>query len=163
MKKLLLFLSTLILLSGCGTSLSNSEKADKYLVSEFPQYKQVKTKFSVTESEIMNKYNNSIGKKWTSDENLVSVLDEIIPKAEQYLTEVNSIKIKSSTIKNLHSFYVDGYSLCIKSWIMMREALINQDKAKMDAANSLMREGNALTRKWLKEYTVLSLKLLGKK
>jgi hypothetical protein len=147
------FLLMLFLLSGCGDPVQD-DLLD-YVNEEMPS-------LGKEEMKIVGKYEDVTGPNYTDDQTLYDALKvEIIPAYNQYIEDLESVKIETEELRKIHEDYIEAANIQASAFLTVITALENQDSGlineanqKLNTARKMMRDYQNAVEKLAKEHDV---------
>jgi hypothetical protein len=147
------FLLMLFLLSGCGDPVQD-DLLD-YVNEKMPALGKEETK-------ILGKYEDVTGSNYTDDQTLYDALKvEIIPAYNQYIEDLESVKIETEELRKIHEDYIEAANIQASAFLTVITALENQDSGlineanqKLNTARKMMRDYQNAVKKLAKEHDV---------
>ncbi|SFB19836.1 MULTISPECIES: hypothetical protein [unclassified Bacillus (in: firmicutes)] len=142
MKKSFMIISALLLLlTGCGTT-DLQEELVSYINDEMP-------KLGEKEEAVLSAYDSVTGANYTDDPTTYAVLkDEVIPQYTDFIDDLESVKIDSDELSALHEDYIAAANLQHSAFVLILEAIENQDLAQITEANEMLAEARKAMRKY---------------
>ncbi|WEK54231.1 MAG: hypothetical protein P0Y55_16990 [Candidatus Cohnella colombiensis] len=141
MKKVLLSLFVLILLSACGNDPIKDDLLN-YINNEVAP-------LGDEEDKLLTAYSNVTGDNYESDEDLYYALDEdIIPRYYKFITKLENIRPKTAEVKELHEIYVAAANNQYNAMTQVLAALEGQDYNLIAEANDKLSKGRKGVRDW---------------
>ncbi|MWV44934.1 hypothetical protein GRF59_15030 [Paenibacillus sp. HJL G12] len=145
MKKLIILISTMLLfnvLMGCSKTDPVTEELLSYINEQMvPLFTE--------EQELVNTYESVTGANFTDDETTYNVLvDKVIPGYNEFTGKVESVKIESKELREVHNIYIDGLNRQNSALTTIAYALEEQDIKTITEANEKLSEA----RKMMREY-----------
>jgi hypothetical protein len=155
MKKYILasFLFWVFILSGCGDPV-HDDLLD-YVNEKMPS-------LGKEEMKIVGKYEDVTGPNYTDDQTLYDALKvEIIPAYNQYIEDLESVKIETDELRKIHEDYIKAANIQASAFLTIITALENQDSGlineaneKLNTARKMMRDYQNAVEKLAKEHDV---------
>lgn len=147
------FLLMLFLLSGCGDPVQDDLL--NYVNEKMPALGKEETK-------ILGKYEDVTGPNYTDDQKLYDALKvEIIPAYNQYIEDLESVKIETEELRKIHEDYIEAANIQASAFLTVITALENQDSGlineanqKLNTARKMMRDYQNAVEKLAKEHDV---------
>lgn len=130
----ILFLFTLVILSGCFNDPIQDDLLN-YVNSD------MKTAYEL-EKKAVSAYESVTGTNFSNDQVLYDTLqNEVIPTYEQFIKELKAIKVETDELKKIHAIYIKGAETQYRAFKVIIEALENQDPALIEEANAILEQG----------------------
>lgn len=87
-----------------------------------------------------------------------TLVDEVLPGYRQFVVDLEAIRPKNQEIRDLHELYIDAANVQYNAFVIMIDALEEQDGNKIAEANQGLDEARQLIRQWLYGVEDLSAK-----
>lgn len=123
----------LLVLAGCGGPVQD----------DILNYVNEELKTAQTlEDKAVSAYEGVAGVNYTDDQTMYDALvNEVIPNYTDLLSELESVKIETDELKEIHEIYLSGAKLQYSAFEKIIEAIEKQDAGIIDEANQLLEEG----------------------
>ena len=95
------------------------------------------------ENSILKKYGSVTGENYTDDETMYVVLTDLTAEVNRFITRIERIQPKNSTLRAAHNIYIEGWNLQFEAMLLTLEALEDQSYAGMARANKVLAQGRA--------------------
>jgi hypothetical protein len=95
------------------------------------------------ENSILKKYGSVTGENYTDDETMYLVLTDLTAEVNRFITKIERIQPKNSTLRAAHNIYIEGWNLQFEAMLLTLEALEDQSYAGMARANKVLAQGRA--------------------
>jgi hypothetical protein len=95
------------------------------------------------ENSILKKYGSVTGENYTDDETMYVVLTDLTAEVNRFITKIERIQPKNSTLRAAHNIYIEGWNLQFEAMLLTLEALEDQSYAGMARANKVLAQGRA--------------------
>lgn len=145
MKRIILTIITLVLLTGCTDPVK--EDLSNYISNEIQ-------KTNTLEKEIIDEYEKNINTEYFSQ----ALNDVVIPKYTEFLSLLKSIKPKTEEIIELHDLYVKGAKKQLEAFEVIKTGLESKDNNIIESGNKLLNESE----KYMSDYKKILLNLVNK-
>lgn len=123
----------LLVLAGCGGPVQDDIL--NYVNEE------LKTAQSL-EDKAVSAYEGVAGVNYTDDQTMYDALvNEVIPTYTDLLSELETVRIETDELKEIHEMYLSGAKLQFSAFEKIIEAIEKQDSSIIDEANQLLEEG----------------------
>jgi hypothetical protein len=100
------------------------------------------------ETAIMDAFNNAIGDNYTSDEDLLVVLEKITPQYKKLNERIEAIRPETPEIKALHELYIVASNQQYNAFLQMNAAIKQADENLVVEANQKIDEASASLREY---------------
>jgi hypothetical protein len=141
LKKILLFTALLFtfILSGCFGDPVQDDLL-KYLNEDLAE-------ITPLETEAISAYESVTGTNFTSDAELYDTLTfEVVPTYQEFADELESIKVETDELREVHEGYIEGVNLQYNAFIKIVTALEELDRSKIEEANAMLDDARKLMR-----------------
>ncbi|PLS05615.1 hypothetical protein [Neobacillus cucumis] len=130
-----------LLLSGCF----NDPVQDDLLNYVNKEMKQA----GKLEAAAVSAYEGVAGANYTDDQTMYEALTkEVIPNYNEFIKELDSVKIETEELRQIHEIYIEGADIQFKAFVTIKQALEDQDPALVQKANGLLADA----RKHIRDY-----------
>jgi hypothetical protein len=138
---LAIFLPILILLSGCS-----SDPVQDDLLNYVNKEMKVAGKL---ERAAVSAYEGVSGKNYQDDQTMYDALiNDVIPNYNEFIKELDSVKIKTDEVREIHEIYIEGADIQFKAFAIIKQALEEQDANLIQKANDMLADA----RKHIRNY-----------
>lgn len=150
MRKIVVIATFFILLAGCGasdTELSPTETTSRapspsftfttdpaVLGPDLEAYLNDLGKIGALENEVVGLFDAVTGTNFTTNEQLQKQLELILPKANDFLQQLQTFKTKQPEIEHFHSQYVEIWTAQVEAFKAMDAAITNKDQTALQQA-----------------------------
>lgn len=111
------------------------------------------------EDRLISLYGSVTGDNYTDDATMYyTLVDEVLPGYRQFVVDLEAIRPKNQEIRDLHELYIDAANVQYNAFVIMIDALEEQDGNKIAEANQGLDEARQLIRQWLYGVEDLSAK-----
>ncbi|MCZ0702851.1 hypothetical protein J2T56_002738 [Natronobacillus azotifigens] len=149
MKKRFLFLSLTILFIITACSNPVADELEVYINEELSSLADL-------EEEAIYEYNSVTGENFTDDADMFyHIQDVVLPLYEEFVSQLESITLESSEIRDVHEIYVKAANTQSNGLLKTLFALEYQDHDMMLEANDMLSEGRAGIREFHGELEAL--------
>jgi hypothetical protein len=122
-----------LVLAGCGGRVQDD--IVNYLNEE------MKTAQTLEEKAV-SAYEGVSGVNYSNDQTMYDALvNEVIPNYTDLLSELETVRIETEELKEVHEIYLSGAKLQYSAFEKIIEALEKQDASLVEEANQLLNEG----------------------
>ncbi|MED4224003.1 hypothetical protein [Neobacillus cucumis] len=126
----------ILLLSGCFSDPVQDDLLN-YVNKEMKQPGKL-------EAAAITAYESETGANYQDDQKLYDVLTKkVIPTYHEFIQELNSVKIETDELKEIHKIYVEGANIQYKAFVKIKQALEAQDPAMIQEANNMLADAKA--------------------
>ncbi|WHY01185.1 hypothetical protein [Neobacillus sp. DY30] len=123
----------LLILTGCGGPVQD----------DILNYVNEELKTAQTlEDKAVAAYEGVAGANYTDDQTMYDALvNEVIPNYTDLISELESVRIETDELKEIHEIYLSGAKLQFSAFEKIIEAIEKQDASIIEEANQLLEEG----------------------
>ncbi|MFC7371114.1 hypothetical protein ACFQPF_05445 [Fictibacillus iocasae] len=112
---------------------------------------------SEQEEEVKELYEGVTGNNYTDDQTLYTALtEEIIPKYNEFLKDVESIELETEEMQELHEKYIEAVQIQQNGMLSLVTALEEQSFEKVNEANGKLNEARKMMRDYQKDIKKLA-------
>lgn len=138
-----------ILLSGCS-----NDPVQKDLLNYVNEELKAAAKF---EAAAVSAYESVSGANYKDDQTMYDALvNEVIPNYSNLLNELESVKIETDEVKDVHAIYLEGANIQFKAFEKIKQALEGQDSGMIQEANDMLAQASALISDYQKKLNGLA-------
>ena len=133
MKKglLAIVLPFILLLSGCFSDPVQDDLLN-YVNKEMKQAGKL-------EAAAVSAYEGVSGANYKDDQTMYDALTkEVIPNYNEFIKELDSVKIETDELQEIHEIYIEGADIQYKAFVIIKQALEEQDPALVQEANDML-------------------------
>ena len=133
MKKglLAIVLPFILLLSGCFSDPVQDDLLN-YVNKEMKQAGKL-------EAAAVSAYEGVSGANYKDDQTMYDALTkEVIPNYNEFIKELDSVKIETDELQEIHEIYIEGADIQYKAFVTIKQALEEQDPALVQEANDML-------------------------
>jgi dynactin complex subunit len=117
--------------------------ASKVSKKDFQAYMSSVRSLVSAENSILRKYGSVTGENYTDDETMYVVLTDLTGEINRFITRLERIQPKNSTLRSAHNIYIQGWNLQFEAMLLTLEALEDQSYAGMARSNKVLAQGRA--------------------
>lgn len=133
MKKglLAIVLPFILLVSGCFSDPVQDDLLN-YVNKEMKQAGKL-------EAAAVSAYEGVSGANYKDDQTMYDALTkEVIPNYNEFIKELDSVKIETDELQEIHEIYIEGADIQYKAFVTIKQALEEQDPALVQEANDML-------------------------
>ena len=120
-----------------------AQAASKVSKKEYQAYMNSMQTLVKAENSILTKYGSVTGDNYTDDETMYDVLKDLAPEMSRFISRVEKIQPKNTTLRSIHKIYISGWNLQFEAVLLTLEALEDQSYAGMAKANKVLSQGRS--------------------
>ncbi|WP_342043204.1 hypothetical protein [Bacillus sp. OTU2372] len=128
---LAIVLPFILLLSGCFSDPVQDDLLN-YVNKEMKQAGKL-------EAAAVSAYEGVSGANYQDDQTMYDALTkEVIPNYNEFIKELDSVKIETDELQEIHEIYIVGADIQYKAFVTIKQALEEQDPALVQEANDML-------------------------
>jgi len=128
---LAIVLPFILLLSGCFSDPVQDDLLN-YVNKEMKQAGKL-------EAAAVSAYEGVSGANYKDDQTMYDALTkEVIPNYNEFIKELDSVKIETDELQEIHEIYIEGADIQYKAFVIIKQALEEQDPALVQEANDML-------------------------
>ncbi|MEH7548054.1 hypothetical protein [Neobacillus vireti] len=128
---LAIVLPFILLLSGCFRDPVQDDLLN-YVNKEMKQAGKL-------EAAAVSAYEGVSGANYQDDQTMYDALTkEVIPNYNEFIKELDSVKIETDELQEIHEIYIVGADIQYKAFVTIKQALEEQDPALVQEANDML-------------------------
>ncbi|WP_160724300.1 hypothetical protein [Bacillus sp. USDA818B3_A] len=121
----------LLLLSGCFNDPVQDDLMN-YVNKEIKQAGKL-------EAAAVSAYEGVAGANYKDDQTMYDALTkEVIPNYNEFIQELDSVKIETDELREIHEIYIEGADIQYKAFVTIKQAIEEQDPALIQEANDML-------------------------
>jgi hypothetical protein len=101
------------------------------------------------EAAAVSAYEGVSGANYQDDQTMYDALTTVvIPNYNEFIQELDSVKIETDELKDIHEIYIEGADIQFKAFVTIKQALEEQDAGLIQEANDKLADA----RKHIRDY-----------